>query len=108
MAAKAGLALVFVIALSIATTRRPPVTVRVLWAALWPTLSAALAMAAAVKGLQAMRPVDSPVFGLLRDVAAGAIVYIAATAVLWLLRGRPDGLEREVYRRVERILAGRD
>ena len=81
---------------------------RVLWSALWPTLSAALAMAAAVKVLQAMRPVDSAVFGLLRDVAAGAIVYIAATAVLWFLRGRPDGLEREVYRRVERILAGRE
>ena len=45
---------------------------------------------------------------LLRDVAAGAIVYIAATAALWTLRGRPDGIEREALRRVRRFLAGRN
>ena len=51
-----------------------------------------------------MRPATGPGFGLLRDVAAGAIVYIAATAALWWLRGRPDGVEREALRRVRRML----
>jgi hypothetical protein len=65
-------------------------------------------MAAAVKTLQAVAPVDSPVYGLLRDVAWGAIVYIAATAALWALRGRPDGIEREAVGRVRRFFARRD
>jgi O-antigen/teichoic acid export membrane protein len=107
-AAKAALALAFVIALAVAATRRPPVSLQVLWSALWPTLTAALTMAAAVKTLQAVAPVDSPVYGLLRDVAWGAIVYIAATAALWALRGRPDGIEREAVGRVRRFFARRD
>jgi O-antigen/teichoic acid export membrane protein len=106
-AGKATLALVFVLVLACAATRRPPVTLRTLWSALWPTLTAALTMASAVKALQAALPVESPVYGLLRDVGAGAIVYIATTAVLWLLRGRPDGIEREALRRVRRLLARR-
>ena len=107
-AAKAALALGFVLALAVAVTRRPPITLLTLWSALWPSLTAALTMAAAVKMLQAAYSVDSPVYGLLRDVAAGAIVYIAATAALWTLRGRPDGIEREALRRVRRFLAGRN
>jgi PST family polysaccharide transporter len=106
-AAKAAMAVVFAIALAVAATRRPPVSLRVVWSALWPSLSAALTMAVAVKLLQALAPVDSPVYGLLRDVAGGAIVYIAVTAALWMLRGRPDGIEREALRRVRRFLAGR-
>jgi hypothetical protein len=64
-------------------------------------------MAAAVKALQAALPVATPVYGLLRDVGAGAIVYISATAVLWWLRGRPDGIEREALRRVRWLFARR-
>lgn len=107
-AAKAAMAVVFAIALAVAATRRPPVSLRVVWSALWPSLSSALTMAVAVKFLQALAPVDSPVYGLLRDVAGGAIVYIAVTAALWALRGRPDGIEREALRRVRRFLAGRN
>ena len=106
-AAKAALALGFVVALALAVTRRPPVTLGLLCSALWPTLTASLTMAAAVKALQALSPVASPVVGLLRDVAAGAIVYIAATTALWTLRGRPDGIEREALVRVRRFLARR-
>lgn len=106
-AGKAALALVFVLALSYAATRRPPVGMTTLWSALWPSLTAALVMAAAVKTLQAALPVASSVLGLLRDVGAGAIVYISATAVLWSLRGRPDGIEREALRRARRLLARR-
>jgi hypothetical protein len=62
-------------------------------------------MAAAVKLLQSAQPVAPPVVGLLRDVTAGAIVYISATAALWAMRGRPDGIESEVYRRARRVLA---
>jgi lipopolysaccharide exporter len=107
-AAKAAMALVYVLAFAITTTRRPPVTLRLLWSAVWPTLTAATTMAIAVKCLQAIWPVESPVVGLLRDVAAGAIVYAAATAALWVLRGRPDGIEREAYRRVRRLLRRRE
>ena len=106
-AAKAAMALVFVLALAVGTTRRSPVTPGTLWSALWPSLTAALTMAAAVKLLQRAQPLDLPVAGLLRDVAAGAIVYISATAVLWVLRGRPDGIEREALRRVGRLLERR-
>jgi lipopolysaccharide exporter len=103
-AAKAVMALVFVLALAVATTRRPPVSAKVLWSAVWPPLTAAGTMAMAVKCLQAISPVESAVVGLIRDVGAGAVVYIAATAALWMLRGRPDGIEREVYRRARLLL----
>jgi lipopolysaccharide exporter len=106
-AAKAAMALAFVLALMVATTRRPPVTLGTLWSALWPSLTAALTMVAAVKLLQRAQPLDLPVAGLLRDVAAGAIVYISATAAIWVLRGRPDGIEREALRRVRRVLERR-
>jgi O-antigen/teichoic acid export membrane protein len=107
-AAKAALALVFVLALATGVTRRPPVTLSTLGSALWPPLTAALTMAAAVKLLQAVAPVGSSVLGLLRDVTVGAIVYIAATLALWTLRGRPDGIERETLRRMRRFFASRD
>jgi lipopolysaccharide exporter len=106
--AKAAMAFVYVLGFAIATTRRPPATAQLLWSAIWPTLTAATTMAVAVKCLQAMWPVESPLVGLLRDVAAGAVVYAVATAALWLLRGRPDGIEREVYRRLRRLLLRRE
>jgi O-antigen/teichoic acid export membrane protein len=107
-AAKAGVAFVFVLALAIAATRRPPVTIGTLWSALWPSLTSALTMAGAVKWLQTGLPVESPLAGLLRDVAAGAIVYIAMTAALWTLRGRPDGVEREILNRASRLFPRRE
>jgi lipopolysaccharide exporter len=103
-AGKATVAGVFVLTLAYAATRRPPVTPHTLWSALWPSATSALTMAAAVKALQAVLPVVSPVYGLLRDVGAGAIVYIATTVVLWWLRGPPDGIEREALRRVRQLL----
>jgi O-antigen/teichoic acid export membrane protein len=106
-AAKAGVAFAFVIMLAFAATRRPPITLRVVWSGVWPALAAALTMAAAVKGLQAFLPVASPALGLVRDVGAGAIVYISATAALWVLRGRPEGIEREAFQRLGRILSRR-
>ena len=106
-AAKAGVALLFVLALAIVATRRPPISLRVLWSGVWPALAAALTMAAAVKLLQAAQPVGPPALGLLRDVAAGVIVYISATAALWVVRGRPDGIEREAYRHARRFVARR-
>jgi lipopolysaccharide exporter len=103
-AGKATVAGVFVLTLAYTATRRPPVTPHTLWSALWPSATSALTMAAAVKALQAVLPVASPVYGLLRDVGAGAIVYIAMTVVLWWLRGQPDGIEREALRRVHQLL----
>ena len=40
-------------------------------------------------------------------LAAGVIVYIWATAALWVVRGRPDGIEREAYRHACRFAARR-
>ncbi len=99
-AAKAATALLFVLSLMWAATRRPPLTFRNLWRAIWPPLAAALIMAGSVKALQAGFDVARPVFGLARDVAFGAIVYSLATFVIWTMRGRPDGVEREMLSRI--------
>ncbi len=101
-AAKAATALAFVIALAIGATRRPPLTLRVLWGSVWPAIVATAVMAATVKTLQAYVPVPSPAVGLLRDVGAGAVAYFGATALLWFARGRPDGVERNVIRYLRR------
>jgi O-antigen/teichoic acid export membrane protein len=106
-AAKAGTALAFVIALSIGATRRPPLTLGVLWGSVWPALLATAVMAAAVKGLQASVTAPSSVIGLVRDVCAGAVAYVGATTLVWFARGRPDGIERTVARYLARAMHGR-
>jgi O-antigen/teichoic acid export membrane protein len=103
-AAKAALAIVFVLTLAVGSTRRSALTLSAIWNCLWPPLCSSLAMIAAVKSLQAAQPGMPAWFGLGRDIAAGAIVYILATLVLWWLRGRPEGVERDTLRRVARLL----
>ena len=72
---------------------------------MWPPLAACSVMLACVKGVQAVAVAPAPWIGLLRDVALGAIVvYIAATLVIWWLRGHPDGVERDALRRARRLL----
>jgi len=103
-AAKAAMAVVFVLTLAVGSTRRTALSMSDLVRCLWPPLSACLAMIAAVKTLQAIQPGVPPWLGLGRDVTVGGIVYIAATLVLWWLRGRPEGVERDALRRVARLL----
>jgi O-antigen/teichoic acid export membrane protein len=106
-AAKAVTALLFVLSLMWAATRRPPLTFGRLWGAIWPPLTAASIMALSVKGLQSAFDAPQPFFGLCRDVAFGAIVYSLATLGIWMLRGRPDGVERDTLQRVAALVRRR-
>jgi O-antigen/teichoic acid export membrane protein len=103
-AAKAAMAVVFVVTLVIGCTRRSPLSASAVWRCVWPPLAACSVMLACVKGVQAMWTAPAPWIGLARDVAIGAIVYIAATLSIWWLRGRPDGVERDALQRARRAL----
>jgi O-antigen/teichoic acid export membrane protein len=61
--------------------------------AVWRPIAAAGAMAAAVHGLQSASPIDTAAIGLARDVCLGAAVYVATLSLLWLLCGKPKGIE---------------
>jgi hypothetical protein len=74
-----------------------------LWQSVWPALCATALMALAVKSLQAHAPAGGPALGLLRDVCAGAVVYLGSAGILWHLRGRPDGIEREIFARMSKL-----
>lgn len=101
-AAKAATAIVLVSILVIAGTRAPPLTLRLVVSAAWPPVVSAAAMFAAVKALQAAVPLESHVWGLIRDVLAGAIVYIGSGLVIWLARGRPPGIEQDLINEARR------
>jgi O-antigen/teichoic acid export membrane protein len=103
-AAKAAMAIVFVLTLVVGSTRQSPLTPGAVWRCVWPPLAACSFMLAGVKGVQAAWHAPAPWIGLLRDVAIGAIVYIAATLSIWWLRGRPDGVERDALQRARRAL----
>jgi O-antigen/teichoic acid export membrane protein len=103
-AAKAAMAIVFVLTLAVGSTRNSFLSMSDLGRSLWPQFCACLAMIAAVKTLQAVQPGVPAWLGLGRDVTVGGIVYIAATLVLWWLRGRPEGVVRDAMRRVARLL----
>jgi lipopolysaccharide exporter len=103
-AAKAATAVVLVSTLVVAGTRAPPLTLRLVVSAAWPPIVSAAMMFSAVKALQATVPVDSHVFGLLRDAIAGAIVYIGCGLVIWLVRGRPAGIEQDLVNEMRRRL----
>jgi O-antigen/teichoic acid export membrane protein len=49
-----------------------------------------------------------PYVRLLADVAVGVVVYVALAATLWLVSGRPEGLERIVVERVRAHFCPRD
>jgi O-antigen/teichoic acid export membrane protein len=103
-AAKAVMAVVFVLTLVIGCTRRSPLSASAVWRCVWPPLAACSVMLAGVKGVQAAWIASAPWIGLVRDVAVGAIVYIAATFSIWRLRGQPDGVERDALQRARSAL----
>ena len=102
--AKAATAVVLVSALAVAGMRTPPLTLRIFVSAVWPPMLSAAAMFAAVKMLQWLVPIESHPWGLIRDVIAGAIVYIGCGLVIWLARGRPAGIERDFINEARRRL----
>jgi O-antigen/teichoic acid export membrane protein len=60
---------------------------------LWPRLAAGAIMVVAVRALH-LDYWNVPIITLLLDVLVGAMSFTVATFLLWLLMGRPDGLER--------------
>jgi O-antigen/teichoic acid export membrane protein len=103
-AAKAATAVALVSILVVAGTRAPPLTLRLVVSAAWPPVVSAAAMFTVVKVLQATMPLESHVWGLLRDVIVGAIVYIGSGLVIWLARGRPAGIEQDLINEARRRL----
>ncbi|RPI14985.1 MAG: lipopolysaccharide biosynthesis protein [Lysobacterales bacterium] len=106
-AGKAFTAVAMVTLLAALGARRPPLSLGLLWRCVWPSLVAAALMLAAVKGLQHWLPLDGRVFGLLRDSAAGAFVYVAVVLSIWAMRGRPAGIEADALTAIRRKLARR-
>ncbi len=71
------------------------------------SLVAVAAMAAYFLLLRPMLPGLADAGLLIRlvvDISAGAIFYVAAHAALWLVEGRPDGIEREIALAADRRL----
>jgi len=106
-AAKAATAVAMVGILVTAGTRAPPLTLRLVVSAAWPPVMSAAAMFAAVRGLQLLLPIESHALGLIRDVMAGAFVYIGAGVLIWLATGRPAGIEQDLINEMRRRLRRR-
>ena len=66
---------------------------------------ASASMFVAVKLLQAGLPVPSHLLGLVRDASVGAVVYIVASGMVWIVRGRPSGIERDLLDTARRKLS---
>jgi len=73
-------------------------------AILWRPLTASLTMATAVLAINNAIPFSGNV-RLIIDVALGATAYIGALMALWLLSGRPEGPEHELWRRCGLFMA---
>ena len=86
-------------------TRRGPLTAKAVWRC---DVAAAGGLqrdaGAASRALQAVAVAPAPWIGLLRDVALGAIVHIAATLRNLVAAGSSDGVERDALRRARRLL----
>jgi O-antigen/teichoic acid export membrane protein len=95
-ATKAACVFVLVFALARVVTQLTRVQAGVLWSAVWPPVIAAAAMFLGVKSLQWALAQPGHVLGLLRDVTAGTVIYLSVSACLWIARGRPDGIERDL------------
>lgn len=80
-----------------------PVTPAMLLRSLWPHLAAGGVMAAAVI---AGHPAawSEPGYRLALDVALGCVTYAVASVALWLLRGRPEGIEGHLLRYLGHVL----
>jgi len=64
--------------------------------AIWPRFAAGAVMVAAVEGLH-LSSLQAG-WALVIDILLGAAVYTGVTMAIWLLRGRPEGLETAALR----------
>jgi lipopolysaccharide exporter len=76
--------------------------------ACWRPAAASLVMYAAVRGyltLFSLETAHTPalIAILLSSVALGAVTYLAGVTGLWFLRGRPEGSEAAVWRRIRNL-----
>jgi O-antigen/teichoic acid export membrane protein len=101
-AAKACTVVVLVLLLCYFVVRRSHITLAVLWSAVWPPMVAAAAMFLSVKSVQFRFPQEIHLLGLVRDVAVGSMVYVAASGLLWVARGRPAGVETDLISEIRR------
>jgi len=104
-ATKAATVFVLVTALAGVVVRSGRTAASALWMAVWPPMVAAATMFVCVKMLQATLPLESHLIGLLRDSVAGAVVYLGISTLVWVLRGRPSGIERDLVVAVRRLVA---
>lgn len=79
--------------------RNTPVTAGDVVHAIWPRLVAGVVMIFAVFAVPLADTV-APAIGLATKVTVGAAVFGAATLLLWVMRGRPDGPETTVIAHV--------
>jgi len=101
---KAGVALVFACVVCTWGTRGTAVSASDAGrAVIWPVLSAA-AMAAVVLAVREFARLELPVLRLALDVLVGAAAFVAAATVLWWMRGRPPGFERDALGLAGRLL----
>jgi lipopolysaccharide exporter len=103
-ATKAAMAFLLLGVLGYAVTQMWLLKLTRLWVAVWPPMLAASCMFGFVKLLQAAFPLQSHILGLLRDSSFGAIVYLAIVTMVWLSRGKPPGIERDLVDAVRRRL----
>ena len=68
------------------------------------TLFSAVVMYAAVVSISS--PNDVSIVALVSQAVMGAAIYFAATGVIWLLSGKPDGAEAIIYEFVKSKLWG--
>jgi len=91
----------FVPGIYLALSRVLPVTPRDLLLRAWRPAAAGALMAGVVLSVHAAAPAQ-PALRLAIDVGAGALAYAGGIALLWLLQGRPDGLEAALLRGLRR------
>ena len=91
--------LLFIPGIFLAIARVLPVTVADMLARLWRPALAALAMAAVVLAVQALGP-QNPWARLGLGAGSGAVAYGGAVLLLWVMAGRPAGLEAALVGRI--------
>jgi O-antigen/teichoic acid export membrane protein len=87
-------------------TRASAVSAGQILGVLWRPAIASLLVAVAVKSCS-LDGLGPPMIALGVHVLLGAIVFSTATLSLWWLAGRPDGVERLLFRHAAYVLQGR-
>ena len=54
-----------------------------------------------------LETLDLPAVTLVMDMAVGMVSFVVGLLGLWLLTGRPDGMERDILERLDIRIPGR-